>query len=100
MQALHPECASNILTNVCYTSGSVQSQIYTMLQLFCADTLHNENPHTLDVVAKALGHPIPWMIWPKSLDVIGVANLLLPVCGVITHSLLGNLDWLLIILHV
>ncbi len=36
----------------------------------------------------------------KSLDVISIANLLLPVCGVISHSLLGNLDWLLLILHV
>lgn len=33
-----------------------------------------------------------------SLDFVGVANLVLPVCSVVTNGLLGHLHWLLVIL--
>ena len=49
---LHPKCASNILTNVCYTSGSVQSQIYRNMS-GCRGQSPG-TPHTLEDVANKL----------------------------------------------
>ena len=42
--------------------------------------------------------PILCNLSMHSLDLVGVANLVLPVCRVVTNSLLGNLNWLLVVL--
>lgn len=101
---LHPECASNILTTACYTSGSVQSQSYRIMRgnpqaMPISYTTKTSQPGRCGQ-SPGTSHTLEDMDMAKGLELVSVANLVLPMCSVITHCLLGNLDRLLTVLRV